>query len=55
MNGNKIVFVEDPKKSPKEAPMQPAGVVKPKQPANRGTLTQAGSIWTNYSKPESVN
>ncbi len=55
MDGNKIVLVEGPKKSPKEAPMQPAWVVKPKQPAYRVTLTQASSIWTNYSTPESVN
>jgi hypothetical protein len=55
MNGNNIVFVEGPKKSPKEAPMQPAWVVKPKQTLYRGTLTQASSIWTNYSTPESVN
>ncbi len=55
MNGNKIVFVEGPKKSPKEAPMQPAGVGKPKQTAYKVTLTQASSIWTNYSTPESVN
>ena len=59
MNGNKSVPEEgpqeDPKESPKEAPMQPAWVGKPKQQANRGTLTHAGSIWTNYSKPETVN
>jgi len=59
MNGNKIADVEGPQEapneSPKEEPMQPAGVGKLKQPAYKGTLTQASSIWTNYSTPESVN